>query len=360
MFPAPAALRDGLALRGLEERATVGAAMIRVLAFSLAAAVWPVASASTAVDEILAAFQARMTQGGDFGGLFEQVEELSLEEQRKLIGDIDRQWPRLRDGYLSALARAGTAGAGRKSTPQEVAKHRAEFMKVYAMGENAMKDQLSSVSWPALEALRGLLIPTPEQLVAAGGETLREQRKMVRALAEFRDGVLKAAIATQSIDSVSSLEQGEKAAAEAACGFARRDLKVLEDNRKLAAKRSVPEAEVRGIEQCNEWRLLVGLNALVLDPLLCDAARDHSKDMAERGFFAHESPVAGKKSFTDRAANFRTSASAENIFMGSSDPAAANRGWFFSPGHHKNMFSPGHRRIGLGCHGGHWTQMFGG
>lgn len=333
--------------------------MIRILVLSLAVASGPVAWASTAVDEILAAFQVRMTQGEDFGELLERVGDLRLEEQRKLIADIDRQWPRLRDGYFSALTRAGSSGAGGESSPQEIAKHRAEFMKVYAMGENAMKEPLSTVSWPALEALRALLIPTPEQLVAAGGEPLREQRRLVRALAEFRDGVLKAAIATQPIDSVTSLEQGEKAAAEAACGFARRDLKVLEDNRKLAAKRSVPEAEARGIEQCNEWRLLVGLNALVLDPLLCDASRDHSKDMAEQGFFAHESPVPGKKSFTDRAGNFKTSASAENIFMGSSDPGAANRGWFFSPGHHRNMFSPGHRRIGLGCHGGHWTQMFG-
>jgi uncharacterized protein YkwD len=35
-------------------------------------------------------------------------------------------------------------------------------------------------------------------------------------------------------------------------------------------------------------------------------------------------------------------------------------GWFYSPGHHKNMFSPGQRRIGLGQYGSHWTQMFGG
>jgi uncharacterized protein YkwD len=106
--------------------------------------------------------------------------------------------------------------------------------------------------------------------------------------------------------------------------------------------------------------LYVGLGALELDPQLCEAARDHSKDMAEQNFFAHESPVPGKKTPWDRAAKAGTTASGENIFAGSVDAHAANLGWFYSPGHHKNMFSPGQRRIGLGRHGSHWTQMFGG
>ncbi|MCF7675877.1 MAG: CAP domain-containing protein, partial [Akkermansiaceae bacterium] len=115
----------------------------------------------------------------------------------------------------------------------------------------------------------------------------------------------------------------------------------------------------RGIEESNEWRMLVGLNGLVIDPKLCGGARDHSKDMQEKGFFAHDSPVPGKKTPWDRAKNFGTSASGENIFMGSGDPHGANQGWFYSPGHHKNMFNPGQLRIGLGNAGSHWTQMFG-
>ena len=69
--------------------------------------------------------------------------------------------------------------------------------------------------------------------------------------------------------------------------------------------------------------------------------------------------MPGKRSFTDRAALAGTSASAENIFAGSSDPHGANNGWFYSPGHHRNMFAGGHNRIGLGHHDGRWTQMFG-
>jgi uncharacterized protein YkwD len=106
--------------------------------------------------------------------------------------------------------------------------------------------------------------------------------------------------------------------------------------------------------------MLVGVRALVLDPKLCEAARDHSEDMQVNRFFAHESPLPGKKTPWDRAKNFGTSASGENIYMGSSDPHGANMGWFYSPGHHKNMFNAGQVRIGLGCTGSHWTQMFGG
>src|SRR5690606_12591062 len=121
-------------------------------------------------------------------------------------------------------------------------------------------------------------------------------------------------------------------------------LRILEKNRRIAGKDEVPADEAKGVEECNLLRLYVGLDALTLDPKLCDASRDHSKDMAEKGFFAHESPVPGKKSPWDRARNFGTSASGENIYAGSTDPHAANMGWFHSPGHHKNMFGAGHKR----------------
>ncbi|NIP94792.1 MAG: CAP domain-containing protein, partial [Akkermansiaceae bacterium] len=94
-------------------------------------------------------------------------------------------------------------------------------------------------------------------------------------------------------------------------------------------------------------RLLVGLPALELDPKLCEASRGHSEDMSKLGFFSHTSPVPGKATPSDRARRAGTSGGAENIYTGSRNPEAANKGWFYSPGHHKNMFNPGYRRIGL-------------
>ena len=45
--------------------------------------------------------------------------------------------------------------------------------------------------------------------------------------------------------------------------------------------------------------------------------------------------------------------------MGSTVSAAAIKGWFLSPGHHKNMLGPDHRRQGLGYAGKYWTEEFG-
>ena len=136
-----------------------------------------------------------------------------------------------------------------------------------------------------------------------------------------------------------------------------RDARVLADN-EVIQEGVVPE-EREGIRILNEIRVLVGLPVVAIDPKLCNESGDHSKDMVEHGFFAHVSPVPGKESFGQRAALAGTSASAENIAAGQQNGAGAIRAWWYSPGHHRNMMG-GHRRVGLGQHRTHWTQMFGG
>jgi uncharacterized protein YkwD len=133
------------------------------------------------------------------------------------------------------------------------------------------------------------------------------------------------------------------------------DRRVLEANETLA--REIKPEEAAGILQLNEWRIAAGLHALEIDVKLCEASRDHSKDMATHGFFAHESPIPGKKLPWDRAKNFGTTGSSENIAV-TSGALASNQAWFHSPGHHKNMFNRNMTHVGLGGHGRHWTQMF--
>ncbi len=135
------------------------------------------------------------------------------------------------------------------------------------------------------------------------------------------------------------------------------DREVLVKNRALAAELPEPE-EAAGVLDLNRLRLVLGLNALLLDVKLCAASRDHSNDMRTLGFFDHTSPVEGKKTPWDRAARFGTSAGAENIAAGHETGAGANLGWWYSPGHHKNMLA-GHARVGLGRSEAFWTQMFG-
>jgi len=52
--------------------------------------------------------------------------------------------------------------------------------------------------------------------------------------------------------------------------------------------------------EINRIRADANLPPLMHSPLLERAAHEHSRDMVERNFFSHESPVAGKRSLTDR------------------------------------------------------------
>ena len=319
------------------------------------------ARADQAVDELLAAFQTQLESGGDITDLCDSLENAEPKTLNALSIALNKAWPGVRDRYLSALTAAAKQGVtgDRAAASRRVRELRGEFMAVYGLGEAQMKPLLKSKSMPALKELRKLLEPTPDEVIAGASDEVKALRAAATKLALFRDAALDAALSTTPTDSMSSLKASEKEISASAGDLPRDGLKILEKNRKIAEDDDVPADEARGIEECNRWRLYVGLNALVLDPKLCEASRDHSTDMKEQGFFAHESPVPGKKTPWDRAKNFGTTSSGENIYMGSTDPHGANTGWFYSPGHHKNMFKNGHSRIGLGRAGGHWTQMFG-
>lgn len=322
----------------------------------------PLFAAPAASDELLAALQTCIEKGKSAENLIENLSELSPTELKKLIVDVEKAWPKIRDQYFSALtvtAKSISSGPEKNKNQARIRELREQFQSVYRLDENAMKPLLKSKSMPAVDELRTLMIPEATQVIKAGGAKLAALRHGAQTLGSFRDAALNTDLSTIDADAMKSIESAEKQAADEISSLNRDALKILQANVKIAVKDKVPAEEVKGIEECNLWRLLVGLNACTLDPKLCDAARDHSTDMAEKGFFAHESPVPGKKTPWDRAANFGTTASGENIYAGSESSHSANSGWFYSPGHHKNMFSPGQMRIGLGQHGGHWTQMFG-
>jgi uncharacterized protein YkwD len=333
------------------------AALFFAVWFALSAApAW----AGQAADEILAAVQSHLKAGRPLDEIEENLKDLPDAELEVLVKNIDRAWPSFRDRYLSALkSSARPRGAAGNKSKSRIRKLRADFNRVKNLPEGAMKPPLHSISKPALDELRSLLSPTAADLATAGGMATEKLRESARALAKFRDKVLSAALSATPSDTVKQLDAEEQNIARKASGLDRDGLRILEKNRKIAKNADIPPEIAEGIEECNMWRLYTGRNALVIDPKLCEAAHGHSQDMAERNFFAHVSPVPGKTQFTDRARRAGTTASGENIYMGSTDPHAANEGWFFSPGHHKNMFNEGHRRIGLGRFNRHWTQMFG-
>jgi uncharacterized protein YkwD len=269
------------------------------------------------------------------------------DETRKLLAAFRRD---------AAALLARHSAADRLKDPR-VAEARATLAAIRSLGsEDEMKKRLASDGQAAMRRLQEILLPDPTGILDQD-PALAATRSGLETRLVLIDRLRDAAVLGED----SSLRDTMAAATGGFAGLeqiaAAECRKVLQANEPILAE--LPPAEAAGIRDLNRMRVLLGLNALAADPKLCLASRDHSKDMAERGFFAHDSPVPGKKSPWDRARLAGTSAGAENIAAGQATGEGANQAWFHSPGHHKNMFA-GHRRVGLGNHGQHWTQMFGG
>jgi len=226
------------------------------------------------------------------------------------------------------------------------------------------KERIIKEGDPALEELERRFGIEPGEVLEAA-PALRPQRERLLALGAFRQ---RAAdwLAEHAPDLhkrlpdprpfAETLADHESLSVLLALARSDADRRILIENADLAARLDPEEA--RGIRRMNRIRILAGLRPLRIDLRLCDAARDHSKDMVEKHFFAHESPVPGKKTPWDRAKRFGTTAHAENIAAGAATGAGAIQMWWHSPGHHKNMMGD-HSRVGLGRFRKTWTQLFG-
>ncbi len=226
------------------------------------------------------------------------------------------------------------------------------------------KEKIKTKGDPALEKLEARLVIPPEEVLEDSPD-LHARRERLLAIGAHRQRAADC-LREHHPDAADALpdprpfedalRDHEGLTSLLALAPSDADRRVLIENAETAPK--IQPEEARGIRRLNLIRLLAGLKPLRIDVRLCDASRDHSKDMVEKGFFAHESPVEGKKTPWDRARNFGTSAHAENIAAGADTGARSIKQWWYSPGHHKNMMG-GHRRVGLGRHKKTWTQMFG-
>jgi len=107
------------------------------------------------------------------------------------------------------------------------------------------------------------------------------------------------------------------------------------------------DLEAEMLELVNQERVQRGLSPLKADPELTQVARDHSKDMFERGYFAHITPE-GKSPF-DRMndAHVQYLTAGENLALAHSLSIAHN-GLMNSPGHRANILNPAFGRVGIG------------
>lgn len=133
-------------------------------------------------------------------------------------------------------------------------------------------------------------------------------------------------------------------------------------------------------EMTNAQRTAAGVETLARIQEIDAIARDHSADMAARGYFAHRSPEGADPSLRAKLAGYEcrkdfgsyyTEGLAENIFhthtySSYSTSAFATKydwlegeeelarqmvgGWMDSPGHKRNILDPQFDRIGIGVH----------
>jgi uncharacterized protein YkwD len=138
-------------------------------------------------------------------------------------------------------------------------------------------------------------------------------------------------------------------ASQAACSSASASVRT-------ASKRALVRATLCIL---NVERSKRGLRPLRLNRKLAAAARGHSRAMAARHFFSHDSLSGG--SFVDRIRRTgylrgaRSWNVGENIAWGSGSlgtPRSIGRAWMNSPGHRANILSRSFRAIGIGISAG--------
>tara|TARA_B110000014_G_C20122594_1_gene595636 strand:+ start:1030 stop:2103 length:1074 start_codon:yes stop_codon:yes gene_type:complete len=272
--------------------------------------------------------------------------------------DIRKKWPLYQGGFTASARKTGA----RKNTVNvrnEIAALQLKVQSLRSMGKGLTKEKIIRIGDPALKRLHKIKVIEMREIFNSNSK-LSKQRESIVALAEQRSVCIDRLVLREDEAETFGLKEisgYEKLTASLALGPPLEHLQILNLNSKI--NKSVPPKEAAAVRDMNQYRILIGLRPCLLDPLLCLASREHSKDMREKKFFAHKSPIPGKKNPWERAKLAGTTANAENIFKGNKEGHAANQAWWHSPGHHINMLSPNAKRVGMGVNEKHWTQMFG-
>ena len=112
------------------------------------------------------------------------------------------------------------------------------------------------------------------------------------------------------------------------------------------------EAEARLLALVNRDRATAGLPPLAIDPRLAEAARAHSRDMADHDFVAHISPTTGSAVERVGRVGLAPDLLLENVGRAYSAEDAES-GFMASPGHRGNILDRRARFIGIGVVPGH-------
>lgn len=109
-----------------------------------------------------------------------------------------------------------------------------------------------------------------------------------------------------------------------------------------------PAGEDRMLQHVNQARAQVGLSPLRMDPLLQQAAREHSADMYKRHYFSHRTPDGKTPYDRLRDLRFHYVTAGENLAF-APDVDQAFDSLMKSPDHRANILNPDFRCIGIGA-----------
>jgi uncharacterized protein YkwD len=123
----------------------------------------------------------------------------------------------------------------------------------------------------------------------------------------------------------------------------------------------------RMLTRVNEERANEGLSPLEWCPSLARSALNHSRDMAARQYFEHDSPDGEEVADRAESEGYDYSFVGENIAVGQRSVAEVMDAWMDSPGHRRNILLAEYEHFGLGLYRGeyqgqealYWTQNFG-
>lgn len=301
----------------------------------------------------------------------------------KALGDPAK--PRLVSALKELLVRGRTAvGAAKRrvSDPEKARQLEAEIVKVRAAAvaniaklEKGEPIRLAHEYYEKLGPMLDLLNKVQEvrhavytsmkrraRLVAlwqeVGGEDRRISAEGEATLKADAEAVL--GMSLEAVAAIPEFGQGDPPSDPAAWQLWFYDAcrRIDAYNASLAGQMSPAEAE--NVRLLNTYREMLGTLPLEVDARLLQSARRHSKEMVEKGYFAHESPTPSEKTHANRMANAGYSSGySENIAAGSTGGGGVFWMWFDSPGHHQNMVHAGSKAMGVGAWASTWTQNFG-
>jgi uncharacterized protein YkwD len=125
--------------------------------------------------------------------------------------------------------------------------------------------------------------------------------------------------------------------------------------------------EKRTLDLHNQTRAANGLPGLCVHPALTNAARSHSQEMLDKGYFAHnsfngETVKARLERFGYTFSGYAFWKYGENIYWGSgtsASPDSAHKWWMNSTGHKANILNRDFREVGIGVRAGTYKGIAG-